>query len=116
MRGTKTQLTPGVWRLRVYAWRRLDTGSPIQVSRAFRGGSRDADSALAALVTEVTEGRRAANGHAQPERTVGQLLDTWLSHIEQDRSPTTKREYRRSDGKGRPAQVRRHRVEGVMGV
>ena len=95
MRGTKTQLTAGVWRLRVYAGRRLDTGSPIQVSRTFRGGSRDADSALAALVTEVTEGRRAANGPVQPERTVGQLLDAWLSHIEQDRSPTTMREYRR---------------------
>jgi len=30
-----------------------------------------------------------------PGRTVGELLDEWLQHIEEDRSPTTLREYRR---------------------
>jgi len=63
----------------------------MQVSRTFRGGARAADRALAALVADVA----VADTKARTDRTVGQLLDEWLKHIENDRSPTTLREYRR---------------------
>ena len=95
MRGTKTQVAQGVWRFRVYVGRRPDTGSPMQVSRTFRGGARAADRALAALVGDVIERHQVADTATSTERTVGQLLDEWLKHIEGDRSPTTLREYRR---------------------
>jgi len=101
MRGTKTEVRPGVWRLRVYAGRRPN-GTPIQVAKtlvtpeAAKGtakpgdGIRLADRELAKMVTDVSEGRRRVR-----DITVGQLLDRWLDHLDSiGRSPTTLREYR----------------------
>src|SRR5665213_2658729 len=96
MKGTKTETSPGVWRLRVYAGRRA-SGSPIQTTKTVRGpdrkpgsGSRLADRELAKMIAAVDSGKV---GGAE---TVDALLDLWLDHAESiGRSPTTVREYRR---------------------
>ncbi len=98
MRGTKTEIRPGVWRLRVYAGRRNANGGPVQVSKIVRGpdtkpgsGTRLADRELAKMVAEVSKG-----GTATGTETVGDLLTEWLDHCDSlNRSPTTMREYRR---------------------
>jgi integrase len=97
MRGTKTEVRPGVWRLRVYAGRGPN-GSPIQVARTVEtgdgksgSGSRLADRELAKIVAEVSNGSKPTG-----TETVGDLLARWLDHCDsQGRSPTTIREYRR---------------------
>jgi len=101
IRGTKTEVRPGVWRLRVYAGRRPN-GTPIQVAKtlvtpaAARGtakpgdGIRLADRELAKMVADVSEGRLG-----RPTTTLGDLIDQWIASIEESRSPTTIREYRR---------------------
>jgi integrase len=90
MRGTKTEIAPGKWRLRVYIGRRPD-GSPIQVSRTVYGGVRAADRELASMVSAASKGK--LNGGSE---SVQQLLDFWVEHCEdQGHSPTTIREYRR---------------------
>ena len=85
--GSMTERSPGAWRLRVYIGDDLLTGNPRQVHRTFRGGQRDAARELAKLVTEAQKGRFAHVG-----ATVGQLLDSWLEHIESlGRTPSTMR-------------------------
>ncbi|MGA2305179.1 MAG: hypothetical protein ABSH29_13390, partial [Acidimicrobiales bacterium] len=95
MKGTKTETSPGVWRLRVYAGRRA-SGSPIQLTKTVRGpdskpgsGTRLADRELANMVAQVSKGNMATG-----TETVGDLIAEWLNHIEADRSPTTMRKYR----------------------
>jgi len=101
MAGTKTEVRPGVWQLRVYAGRRPN-GTPIQIRKtlvtpeAEKGtarpgdGTRLADKELAKMVADVAAGRLTV--HAT---TVEQLIDRWLTHLESlGRSPTTVREYR----------------------
>ena len=96
MRGTKTEIRPGVWRLRVYAGRRPN-GTPIQISRVVKGpdttpgsGTRLADRELAKLVAEVAKGVNPGN------ETLDDVVDEWLDHSDSlGRSPTTLREYRR---------------------
>ncbi len=109
MSGTKTEIRPGVWRLRVYAGRRAN-GSPIQISKTLDttggktakpgAGTRAADRELAAMVAKVAKGN-AITG----TETMDDLLDRWLVHVESiGRSPTTLREYRRiADKVVRPA-------------
>jgi integrase len=90
VRGTRTEVAPGKWRLRVYVGRKPD-GSPIQVSRTIHGGVRAADRELASMVSAATKGKLSGG-----TETVQQLLDLWLEHCEeQGRSPTTIREYSR---------------------
>lgn len=62
-----------------------------QVQRTFHGTKRDAEKALAALVTDVSQGR-VDNTRA----TVGQLLDAWVEHIKPIRHPKTVHEASRS--------------------
>jgi integrase len=95
VKGTKTETSPGVWRLRVYAGRR-STGSPIQLTKTVRGpdskpgsGSRLADRELAKMIASVDSGKTGSGSE-----TFGELLDAWLDHIEADRSPTTMNMYR----------------------
>lgn len=111
MNGTKTEMRPGVWRLRVYAGRRAN-GTPIQISKTFfspealKGrarpgdGTRLADRELAKMVAKVDKGN-APTGN----ETVDDLLHRWLAHAENiGRSPTTLREYQRiADKIVRPA-------------
>jgi len=101
MAGTKTEVRPGVWRLRVYAGRRPN-GTPIQIRKtlvtpeAEKGtarpgdGTRLADRELAKMVADVAAGRLVVH-----TTTVEQLLERWLTHLESlGRSPTTMRKYR----------------------
>ena len=100
MAGTKTEVRPGVWQLRVYAGRRPN-GTPIQIRKtlvtpeAKKGtarpgdGTRLADKELAKMVADVAAGRIVV--HAT---TVEKLLERWLTHLESlGRSPTTMRKY-----------------------
>ena len=99
MKGTKTEVSPGVWRLRVFAGRRAN-GTPIQITKTIHApdqspkpgaGSRLADSELAKMVSKVAQGDRATS-----TKTVGDLLTEWLAHCQSlGRSPTTMREYKR---------------------
>jgi integrase len=64
---------------------------PIQMSKTIHGGVRAADKALAAMVTEMSNGRQPAGSE-----TVATLLDKWLTHlVSLGRSATTIYEYRR---------------------
>ena len=90
-KGTMRERTPGVWLLRAYAGRDR-TGRPVQIARTIRGGKRAAQTALAALVTEVEE--RGMSGSFDGRMTVGQLLDRWLEYLTPIRQPTTIQGYR----------------------
>ncbi|HTX01896.1 MAG TPA: site-specific integrase [Acidimicrobiales bacterium] len=90
MRGTKRQRKPGVWELRVYVGNDPKTGRPLQTSKTFHGGAREADAALRALVESRAPSRTDGVG-----ATFGQLLDEWLAECERlELSPTTLRNYR----------------------
>jgi integrase len=90
MRGTKTERSPGVWRLRVFVGSDPITGNPVQVTRTFKGTKKQADTALAEFVAQ------SVNGGAPLLRstTLGEYLERWLDHITPTRSPTTVRGYR----------------------
>lgn len=89
MQGSRVEVRPGVWRLRVFTGQRRPNGSPILVTRTVHGGVRKAESELAKLVHEVEQG----NAHVGAE-TVSNLLDLWLAHVEAvGLSPTTLRKY-----------------------
>ncbi len=82
---------PGYWQLRVFEGADPLTGTKQYRTKAFRGAKRQAQSALAAMVTEVD------GGVVQPKRiTVVELLQAWLEHIEHiGRSRSTLVGYRR---------------------
>jgi hypothetical protein len=90
VRGTKRQRKPGVWELRVYVGNDAATGWPLQVSKTFHGGVREADAALRELVDQQAPSRTDGVG-----ATFGQFLDEWLGECERlELSPTTLRNYR----------------------
>jgi integrase len=89
-RGTKLEVRPGVWRLRVFVGTDPATGHPRQLSRTTRGGSRHAEKELARFVTEV----EAGDVPLAADQTVAEFLDAWLAFVEPQRSPTTVRGYR----------------------
>lgn len=80
--------TPGHWQIRAFAGPDRITGKPRQVSRTIVGGQRAAAKALATLVAEVETGRHRAT----TQRTVGDLLDTWLEIAESSQRPRTIKE------------------------
>ena len=90
MRGTKVERSPGVWRLRVFIGPDPVTGNPRQVSRTFKGTKKEADTALAAFVTEVSRGTTPLERSA----TLEELFARWIEHLTPMRSPTTIRGYR----------------------
>jgi integrase len=101
MKGTKTEIRNGVYRLRVYVGRRAN-GSPIQITKTFRSpeaikrgkkcppgaGTRLADDMLAAMVDKANKGNGASGAE-----TVDDLLDRFLAHRKGRLSPTTIRAY-----------------------
>jgi hypothetical protein len=90
VRGTKRKRSEGVWELRVYLGRDPEMGNPRQISRSFRGSSRDADAPLRDLVDKYGEGRPDGFG-----ATFGQLLDKWLEDCERmELAPTTIRTHK----------------------
>ncbi len=80
----------GNWELIVQLPRDPESGLRKQLSRTHYGTKREARRALAALVAKVSEGKITSTA-----KTLGQLLDSWLDHVEGSLSPTTVREYRR---------------------
>ncbi|MFZ2055925.1 MAG: site-specific integrase [Acidimicrobiales bacterium] len=98
MNGSKQEIAPGVWRLRVFVGRNAK-GNPIQRSKTIHAGGkkpkpgagvRIADRELANMIAEANKGNTATGNE-----TVGGLLDRFLSFAESlDRSPTTLRKYR----------------------
>ena len=89
-RGTKTEIRPGVWRLRALSAYDPATGNPRQLSRTVRGGARVAERELARFVAEV----EAGDVPMGTDQTVAEFLDSWLAFVEPLRSPTTIRGYR----------------------
>ena len=90
VKGTKAQIRPEVWRLRVVTGYDPTTGNPRQASRTVYGPRKAADSELARFVAEVEKGTASFDGTA----TISAFLDRWLDHIEGQRSPSTVRGYR----------------------
>jgi integrase len=93
--------SPGHWELRAYVGRD-DRGRPIQRTRSFRGGKRQAQAQLAKLVAEVEAKGVPLSGDV----TVAELLDRWLEHIGPQREPGTIRGY----------QSTARRVKAVLGT
>ncbi len=89
MRGTLEELGGDRWRLRVFAGR--EAGKVRHVNHNFRGTKRQAQTALAKLVTEVEQQEITAAGAGQ----LGELLDRWLEYIGPHRAAYTMDEYRR---------------------
>jgi integrase len=65
------------------------TGNPRQATRTFRGSKKQADTALAEFVRDLTKGAVTSDSS-----TVSEFLERWLDHISSSRSPTTIRDYR----------------------
>jgi integrase len=78
------------------------TGKYRQVSRTVHGARREAQRALAELVTEVAEGAHPSDS---TNATVAELLVQWLDLVQDRLSPTTLRNYR--------AFARRYLVGGI---
>ncbi len=91
MQGSIRQRGQRSWELRVHAGRDALTGRKTYVQRTVHGTKRDAQAALARLVTDVSEGAHPATKSG----TVGELLEQWFSHSEADWSPTVVAGYRR---------------------
>ncbi len=90
MKGSLRERQPGNWELIVQLPRDPETGLRKQLSRTHYGTKREAQRALAALVAKVSEGKITSTA-----KTLGQLLDSWIDHVDGSLSPTTVREYRR---------------------
>jgi hypothetical protein len=89
MRGNVEQRGGNRWRLRVFAGR--ENGRPKLVTRSFQGTERQAETALAKLVTEVEQGQVAKHHPA----TLADLLHQWLEAVAPKRSAHTMKEYGR---------------------
>ena len=72
------------WELRVYLGRDGVTGKKRWATKTVRGGKREAQSALASMVTEADRG-----GLVTTSATVGDLLERWFEHAAADFSPKT---------------------------
>jgi integrase len=78
----------GHWELRAFLGRDQN-GRPVQRTRKFHGGKREAQRALRDFVTEAGKDRGLTNGSL----TVGGFLDEWLAYITPLRQPGTVRGY-----------------------
>jgi hypothetical protein len=90
MQGTIVERAPGRWLIRAFAGRGSD-GKTRHINRTIRGSKRDAQRALAQLVSGVSDGQVVAG---QP-MTLAQLVERWLEDIAPQRTPRTVYEYRR---------------------
>jgi hypothetical protein len=90
MKGSLRERRPGVWELIVQLPRDTSTPRGKQLSRTVRGTKREAQRALAALITEVSTGKISSS-----TMLLADLLERWLDHVSEQLSPTTVREHRR---------------------
>lgn len=74
------------WELRVSAGRDPLTHRYRYVSRSFPGSKKEAEAALAQLLTEVSQGR---GGYVGADATLAQLVEAWLELKRDSLSPTT---------------------------
>src|SRR5450755_2445950 len=81
VRGTKTEIRSGVWRLRAVVGYDPKTGNPRQVSKTIKGTSRTADSELARFVADVDAGSIPLSASL----SVAQYLDRWLNYVKPTR-------------------------------
>ncbi len=72
------------WQLRVYRGRDAVTGKKRWATRTVRGGKREAQRALSAMVAEADRGTLA-----RTDTTVGELLERWFDQAKEDFSPKT---------------------------
>jgi len=77
------------WELRVFLGYDPTTGKQRYATRTVRGGKRDAQRALAEMVTEAERGLTPRS-----TSTVGELLEAWFEMAAADFSPTTVKETR----------------------
>lgn len=77
------------WELRVYLGRDPVTGKKRYSTKTVRGGKREAQRTLAAMVTDAERGLTPRSS-----ATVGDLLEAWFTQATQDFSPTTVKETR----------------------
>jgi integrase len=85
MRGSKIEVRPGVFRVRVY-----DKRAGRYISKTVEG-SKEADRQLAEIIVAVTSGRQVDRNNI----TVGEFLERWLQFIDNtDLAGETKRSYR----------------------
>lgn len=90
MRGHLQERSPGTWRLSVYVGRDARTNRKRYAQQTVHGTQRQAERALARMVTEVDEGRHAVSGSG----TFGELLDRWLETKAPSVEPSTIASYR----------------------
>ncbi len=76
------RLRGGSWELKVYLGSDALSGRKRWAYRSFRGGMREAQRALAAMVAEADRG-----GLARTTATVGDLLEEWYAHAAPSFSP-----------------------------
>lgn len=77
------------WELRVFLGRDPLTGKKRYATRTVRGGKREAQTALAEMVTETERGLTV-----RTTATVGELLEAWFEFATPDFSPKTVKETR----------------------
>jgi len=90
MKGSIRERRPGSWELIVQLPRDPVTGRAKQLSRMVHGTKREAQRALAELVTKVSAGKISSSA-----TTLSQLLVQWLDLVSAQLAATTVREYRR---------------------
>ena len=73
------------WELRVFLGHDPLTGKKRYATRTVRGGKREAQTALAEMVTEA----EAAGLTVRTSATVGELLEAWFEFASPDFSPKT---------------------------
>jgi integrase len=77
------------WELRVFLGEDAATGRKHYATKTVKGGKREAQRALAAMVTQAAEGRLSAS-----RATVGSLLEEWFAQAGPEFSPKTAKETR----------------------
>ncbi len=107
MQGSKREIRPGVWELRVPTGKRREPtesakakaaglgrkayGTPIMSKATFSGNGKEADAELRRMCQEVNNGRASADTD-----TLESLLKRWLEHCEQvGHAPATLHEHKR---------------------
>jgi len=84
MQGSMRQRGEGSWELRVYLGRDPLTGQKRWTYKTFKGGKREAQRALAAMVASAD-----GSGVAPSSGTVSELLKRWFENSSADFSPST---------------------------
>jgi integrase len=124
MKGSLIAIGANHWRLRCYTGERTINGHPRQASSQFRGTKRQAESALAQFVADVTRKARQERDPAKDNIAMAELLARWLEFLEPRRAPSTLLGYRRkiegyvlpAIGNVRAAKLRAVELDALYGA